>query len=147
MPLRSREPICFIMALGSRAVSHWTAKDATLSLQGWVTSSHGTGTESKLPLDTNWLITFQLTPVWQRSQNLSQLDSVLIIWDRKLLMSLVASQYRTPHLLQCPRVCSDLGWIHLNFLNLFESSFNHSDHFKYYCFQPPFRPLEPNRIK
>lgn len=34
MPLRCSKRIYFIMGLWNRAVSHWAAKDATLSLQG-----------------------------------------------------------------------------------------------------------------
>lgn len=150
MPLRSSQPRYFIMTVGTGAVSHWTAKDASLSLQGWVIGSHWTWTESKLPLHPNWLITFPVDTTL-----LSQLVSILVMWDRKLPMSLMTSRDVAVTISNAPTSADTVPWGVLGswkdtfelFKSLSVSSFNHSNHFKYYCFQPLYHMLEPNQIK
>lgn len=133
------------MAVCTWTVSHWTAKNASLSLQGWVTGSHWTGIESKLPLHPNWLITFPVdTTVF------SQLFSILVIWDRKLPTSLVTCRDIGVTILNTPPSADTVSkgvlrsW---NISNFVESLFNHSDHFNYYCLQRLCHMLEPNLIK
>lgn len=149
MPPRSSQPIYFIMVVGTRAVSHWRAKDASLSLQGWVIGSHWTWTESKLPLHPNWLITFPVD-----AAHLSQPVPIVVLWDGKLPMSLVTSCDVAVTVSNTPTSADTVpkgvlrSWkVSFELFKSLESSFNQCDHFKYYCFQPLYHLLEPNQIK
>lgn len=119
----------------------------------------GTGTESKLPLDTSWLITFPaditaLTAVpasWGRVEFaqywLCDIESCLCHWSRACLHIRFTSTntVKCKMSLKLIRLC--IWPIQKNKQTTsLESSFNRSDQLKWYCFHSPYSLFDPNSI-
>lgn len=91
MPLRCSKLIYLTMGLCNRAVSHWAAKDATLSLQGHMSEPQAAwdginaATGHKLTdYFSSWHHSSDSYPSILRG---SSACSILIIWHQKLLVS------------------------------------------------------------
>lgn len=152
------------MGLGNRAVSHWAAKDATLSLQGHRSEPQAAWDRDRIKAASGHKLTDYFSS-WHHSSDScpnipreSRVCSILIMWHRKLLMSLVTPPQMLPcvcahslHLFKYSKMSLKLIGLCIwptqnNKTTSLESSFNRSDQLKWYCFHSPYSLFDPNSI-